>query len=445
METEKLKRGIELTNRLGENSVGKKLETNFSKWKGKKAGKITVLSIGLVFILNLILSFPFLLRDTSISYSSSSSLALLRDLFAQVGIPGIYFFGALSFVSILLSPVSLYIFVRKIFLENEIIAFLAVLLFILPSPIWEGGLPLVRALLSGDGAHALAFTFIPLLYLLFEAYLTSGSLVQGAVSAVAIAIIAFVSPFALFNLLIFLVTATLAEGFMGNFRVKIGRFLLLLIASFALSVFWYYPKVIGKIMLLSHVNLAIQKLWLIIPLSIPAIPVVGIFLFLIFDRREKLKPIFISVFLFGIYLYLYLASINIKVSGIFTAQRYLMELSLARSFIIAVLAIVLIELLHKEIIRRVKKGLAPFVSIAIACLAGAAIIIFSLQSTLDFINNLYETKIHNQYTLGIGGIERAGSMGVLEIISTSISLITIAVLAVLLFRRKSAIFNKLVS
>jgi len=59
-------------------------------------------------------------------------------------------------------------------------------------------------------------------------------------------VVAVISPFATFNLLIIFGVITVSEGFFRDLREKISRLMFLLISSFLLSFFWYYPNILGE-------------------------------------------------------------------------------------------------------------------------------------------------------------------------------------------------------
>ena len=437
MEQESLKRGIELTNRLGQEWFGDRLGITFLWWKSGKINKATFLFLGVVFFVNLFLVFPLFMRDTSSSYSSSTVFSFFGNLFEGTGLfPKVYLFQILTFISLSFAPVSFYLFVRKTALGHEPTAFLATILYVLPIPFLGGGLPFARAILSGDGAHAFAFTFVPLLLLSVEAFIAMGAPFWRVVSSIGTAITAIISPFVAFNLLIFIFIITVAEGFMGNLRVKFSRLLVLLIASFGLSLFWYYPSVSLEILDISHVLFAINKFWSIFPILIPIVPIAGIIFFLILDRRAKLKPIFISFAFLAVYIFLYSTSKNLAVSGIFTADRYLIELSFARSLFVSLGFVLIAEFIIRNYVLN-KSKIVLFLLSTIATIALLVLIVLVMQSTLTLRSNFADQEIFNPYSFGIGSIKRSG-LKFPDIVATTLSIITFVFL-IFMFKKDTKV------
>jgi len=433
-----LKRGVELTNRLGEGGAGKKLHNAFSWWQGGGIDKTTYILIAIIFAVNLYFSLPIFLKDLTPAFSSSAALNIFANGLESLNIISHeVFFRILTILSIAIAPIGFYMFARLNVLRHELTTFLAALFYILPNPIFGGGFPLVRAIISGDGAHSFAFAFIPLILISVQLFIREGLPRWGIVSAISTAIIAFISPFALFNLLVISFVIAVSEGFMSNLRKKVGRFILFTIASFVLSSFWYYP-VITKIFQMSHVVFAFNKFWSIAPLLIPAIPILGIILFLIFDRREKLKPIFLSIALFLTYLFFVNASKVLQVSGLFTADRYNIEFSFASSFIISLILVFLIELLLKNYILKIKAKAKVYSSIVLFFTILVVLLFVVVERAVTARREFDLTSIMNQYNLGIGSIGREGG-GLLGI---SISIVALIFLLLVLARFKHSFFSR---
>lgn len=443
MDNQKIKRGIDFENRVGgESGIAHRINDAFIWWKGGKLNKNSLFFIGLVFIINLLVVFPLFTRDVTASYSSAFLLAI-ASLLEKIGIHRSQFFSLMTIVSLSFAPVGYYLFVRRMALRHELTAFLATLIFIVPSPLSKDGLPLAQAILSGDGGHAFAFFFIPLLLLYAQAFIANGLPAWGAIVSIGTAIIAIISPFAMFNLLIIFSIIALAEGFLGNFRIKLIRLLFLLVLSFGLSFFWYYPNIVAQATLLSHVNSTINKLLSVFPILIPVIPVFGVLSFLVFDKREKLKPLFIGVSLFLIYFFLTSASSALNISGIFTADRYLIESSFVKSFLFAILFILLTEFfVRKYVLKTIEKQTMRVLWIA----AGSFLV--SILGFLSFLDTkaahaTFKTEpILNSYNLGIGNIERTLSFH--DPFSIFAVLISVATLVLIIYiLKKFSLFSNL--
>lgn len=407
MEKQNIKRGIDFRNRLWESGLGDRVQHAFVWWKGGKLSKTSFFLIFTVFIINLFIIYPIFTRNTTPSFSSSAFFPI-ADFFENLRVLNkSQFFSFLTFFSLSLAPVSYYFFVRKMVLRHEPIAFLATIFYIFPNVFFNQGSPLARAVLNGDGANALVFSFMPLFLLYVQAFIATGVPIWGAMSSIGVAAIAIFSPFAMFNFLILVSIITVAEGFLGNLRIKAARLLFLLLTSIALSFFWYSPAVIAKIVTLSHVSFAIQKIWSIFPILVPAIPVLGAISFLVFDRREKLRPIFIGIASFLSYFFLFTASKALNAKGIFIASRYMLELSFASSFLFAVFFVLVSEIVIRNSILK-SKGLKTML---IGAILSLVVVIFLLVSGYNSIRaeqkKIAREPIVNSYSSGIGAIKRS--------------------------------------
>lgn len=399
-----IKRGIDFSNRLWQEKLTRRLQTDFLWWQGGGISLLTVIFNIVAVFINILLIFPIFSHKLTPAYSSSA-LVLVGHFLAGFGLED-QFFLSLTLCALVIAPVSFYFFVRQMVFKHELTAFFATLFFILPTPFFKDGLPLIGAILEGDGAHALVFAFLPITLLSIRNFIVTGEVKFRIISAFICAVVAILSPFAYFNLLIILTILTVAEGFQGLFRVKLKRSLFLISSSFALSFFWYYPNMLTKIVVLEHVKFTLQKLWQVFPLLIPIVPVVGAISFLIFDRREKLKPIFFGIALFITYLTLFNVSKIINTTGIFTAERYLIELSFSLSFLVAVIFGLLVEYVFRKYVLDLKGRrlfyLYIVLTMSIIFFVGS-IAFLAIKTKREAITNAI---IADQYHQGIGSLER---------------------------------------
>lgn len=424
---------IDLTNRFLESKLAGRAQRAFVWWSGGRLNKTTILIMLLIASINVYYSYPLFHKDVSSAYNSSM-FVLLSSLLSDIGIiyPSL-FFVIVTAIAVSFAPISVYLFVRKVAMRHELTALLATILFIFPSP-FSNSLPLAFAVLNGDGAHAFVFAFVPLFLLYVQAYLSTGVFIWGVFAVFGTAAIAILSPFMLFNLLIFYVILTVAEGFLGNMRIKVARLFLLLLSAFGLSFFWYYPTVLTQIVILSHVKVTALRLLSILPLAVPAIPVVGAITFLIFDGREKLKPIFISMACFLTYLGLYFVSKTINTTGIFTPDRYILELSFSLSFFVAVIVVLLAEIAMRNYLVKMKRPALYFLAISIPSAIIGFIAIYLLYSGQYARELISKAQISSVFTLGIGNIQRIFALTPFFILASLISIFVFLALMVALFR-----------
>jgi hypothetical protein len=441
MENQDIKRGVDFETRFGEQS--RALDSAFLWWRGEKFNKKTVIFLSLLFTINFIIVFPILGKDFSPSYASSSVLLAIAGFLKYLFISPQFFFSILTLLALCLAPINFYLFVRRVAMRHEITAFLASLFFIIPNPFF-GQVPItVTAFLQGDGAHALVFSFLPLFLLYVQAFLKTGIPALAVLCVIGTAAIAVISPFAAFNLLIILFILTIAEGFLGSLRVKLLRLVFLLFGSSLLASFWYYPNVLSKIAVLSHVKFAFDKFTSLLPLAVPIIPVAGALSFLIFDRREKLNPVFISTALFLSYFSLYNVSRDLAMNGVFTADRYGLELGFSSAFFAAILCILLTELGIQKLLPKIERSQALRLLLSLQFISALLIGFFTLQG-FAMVQKVAEQKIvANQFTAGIGGIKRTFSItDFTSLLWLFISLATLFCLFYILSKYSSSSKNK---
>lgn len=416
----KLKRGVDFENRFLEGKF--KVQNIFIK-RSEKLNSVSFLFVLILFIFNLLIIFPVFTKDISGSFSSSFFTAI-DNTFPHFLLS---FFGICSLV---LYPVSFYIFSRKIGLKHELISFLTTFFLIIPNPLFKGKQVILNAILSGDGGHLFIFSLMPLFLLYAIAFVSKGGSFWGVISSIALVFIAIISPFAVFNTIIFLFVLTVSEGFLGNFRIKIMRFFFIVSASFFLSLFWYNPSSLLKAIELSHVQFAIGKLWDSFPILIPLIPILGSLFFLVFDRRERLRPIFISLSLFLIYAFLSSISSSLNVTGIFTSGRYLMEFSFALSFLLAVAVSIFSEILIKKILS--KDSALHFSALFLFSFVSFIFLIFLFTKIKELHEYVLQTQIINNYQGGIGGVDGVFRLNNLSsLLSLLISVLTLIFLIII--------------
>lgn len=424
IENEQIRRGIELGRRILQSRLGKTISKNFAWWRGGRLNKISLLLLTIVFIINLIIIVPLLQRDVTASYNSSALLGVARIVEYIKLASKSQFFTIVTIIFLSFAPISIYLFTRKIVLRHDLIAFTATLFFILPVPLIKNGSPLVEGMLNSDGAHVLAFSFIPFLLLFFQSHIITGSHGVGVFTILSSAIIAIISPFAMFNLLILFSVITISEGFLGQFRLRATRMIGVILNAFLLSLFWYFPNFFAKIILMEHLRTTISKLWSIFPIAIPIIPISAIIFFLIFDRREKLKPIFIAISLLIIYFILYSMSSSLAISGLFTAERYVSELNFAIALIASLGVILVGELLVRKYIFNDARHSFKVLLFILSCVG---VILWYGIITAAGIKTIHgeiaTSRIRTPYHEGIGSFQNSFSLSVLSFIGGAVSLI----------------------
>ena len=107
MDTEKVKRGIDFSNRVGECKLTDRYKKSLAWWKGSKLNKKTFVYIAVVFIINLIIIMPLFGRDVRGSFVSSAVFMLIADFFKRfLFLDNIIFFKIITIFSLALSPIT---------------------------------------------------------------------------------------------------------------------------------------------------------------------------------------------------------------------------------------------------------------------------------------------------------------------------------------------------
>lgn len=426
MDNQNIKRGIDFSNRVGEGKLSETYKKSLAWWRGGKLNKRTFINITFIFVINLLIVSPLFTRNVTSSFSNSVAFALAADImhfFFKLN--NDVFFSIVTGISLSFAPISFYLFVRKIALRHELTALIATLAFILPNPFF-GYIPVFGGtVINGDAAHAVVFSYIPLFLLYVESFFSTGIPILALLASIGTAIIAIFSPFAAFNLLLIYPFLAIAEGFLGNLRIKIFRMIFLLIMAFGLSLWWYFPTFFAQGISLSHVTYTINKILSLFPLLIPIIPVFGALFFLVFDRRKRLKPIFIGLSLLIIYVMLYITSKDIMISGIFTPERYRLELTFAGALTFSIITIIIGETLFRIVFLKVFKKIHLILKLTIISIFSgifAVLLYTSIHASRLYLSLEPMTKSES---IGIGNIVRTFNLtDISTILVDLISLIT---------------------
>lgn len=424
-----VKRGLDFEMRAGKRSFP--LRRAFGWWKGGKFSQKTVIFLAVIWILNFIIVMPIFGKNLTHAYSYSPYLALVSDFLRKtIHLSPSAFFSILTFMALTFAPVSFYLFVRKIAMRHEITALIAVLLFILPNPFLDNVPVLVSAILKGEGVHVLIIAFIPFFLLYVQSFISTGISTLYLVTAIGISLIAIISPFSLFNFLIFLGVLIIAEGFQGNLRIKLIRACILLFTAAALSFYWYYPTMIVGFLELSYVKFAIAKITGILPAAIPIIPVAGSLSFLIFDRREKLKSFFVSLSLFLIFLSFYWVSNLLSIGGLFSADRFLPEFMLSLSFFLTIIFIFLTELFIRNVLPKIRGRVAYFGLVVLITFGIGVVGFLTFQGVMSVHDYIQSEKIVDSYRDGVVSVR--GLVNLHDISSIAASLVSLATFILLM-------------
>ena len=319
-------------------------------------------------------------------------MAKAIELFA---VPLPYAIQIVNIAFFLIFPFSLYVFIRFIS-DRKMIALLAALIASLPFyPFSE-----VRAfasLMGTDAAHIASLSVIPVAMYGLVSFLRKGGIINLIIAAVASAMVALVSPFGFMTYIIFATALTFSEVLLGRGRLKFFRFLTVMVFAGGLNSFWYNPgffvwMITGP--LGENVRFTVSKLF---PIAFFAVPVLGAFGYLLFDRKPNLQPVFLASFLT-----IFFAIISLAGGGIFPSHpsRYTPELGISLSLLLSIFIIRLTDYL------RLNKNpkLAKYNK---ALLSGSLLVVVMLSLIAGLILGRGRLNIGSNQVLGFWtGVER---------------------------------------
>jgi len=260
-----------------------------------------VLGIAALLLANIWLLYPFFGSPDQTNVFSAPVVPVLVTLTEKMA-PFAYGVRIWLLVFLIFFPLSFYFFVRGIS-GRKLTAFLASFMVILPIRVF-----LVTrvelGLLGEDGAHIASLTFTPLVCLLLLRFLKRGTFWAGILAGLGATIIALSSPIGFLVLSIFLGVITFSEMLLGRGRLKLTRFLIVLVLAAGFSAFWYHPKFVFLTINSPQGQVVKKTLSNLLPLSFFLLPILGVFGFLLFENRPELQPVFIAFFLaisFGLF------------------------------------------------------------------------------------------------------------------------------------------------
>lgn len=219
----------------------------------------------------------------------------------------------LFMLSFVLVTVGIYLLVLDL-TKRQVSAILAAVIFLVPpipifvlsfsqSGVYAQEVASARSffgIVYGDGAHFLALALIPYAILFFLRYLRDGKQIDFLSSISACALILLANRSQSLNLFLALGVSVIVESLLGQARLKIKRFLAVLIFSLGLISFWYTPDFWFAGVKLFVVQAA-QNIKFLFPLPLTLFVFALVFSFVFFARKQQRRPIFISSVLFIVF------------------------------------------------------------------------------------------------------------------------------------------------
>ncbi|KPJ70949.1 hypothetical protein AMJ51_00530 [Microgenomates bacterium DG_75] len=300
-----------------------------------------ILGLTILFLVNFLLLFHFFGHEDKYNAFSAPVIPVLATLIEK-WVPFASGVRIWLLVLFLFFPPSFYFLVREI-AGRKLTAFIASFLAILPIGIFLR-IRVDLGLLSEDGAHMAALTFIPLVCIFLLRFLKRGNFWAGLLSALGTVLVALTSPICFVVLGVFMGVITFSEMLLGGARLKFSRFLVVLILAVGFSAFWYHPKFIILTLQSSQGQLVKKALANLLPVSFFLVPLLGVFGFLLFENRPQLQPIFVAFFLtIGFGLFSLGAGVTYPVPS-----RFLPAFGISLAFLLGVLSAGLFDFLRRS-------------------------------------------------------------------------------------------------
>jgi len=408
-------------------------------WFGKRTQGAAV-AVNLIDYINLIWIFVFALLSFAIFWPIISKIDFEEAFFTPLVPSLVSLFGIfnidsqnviriLFIASFMVSTVGIYFLVYDL-TKRRITPILASAAYLVPPmPIfilsyffprrYENELISAKSfftIIYGDGANFLALALLPFAALFFLRFLKWAKEIDLLVAVSTCALVFLASRSQALNLFLVLSVILLTDIFLGQARVKIKRFLLIILISLGLVSFWYTPG-FWQETILGFVDQAGANLRFLFPL--PAIiGFLGLFVsFVFFARRENRQPIFLSFLLFIIFAVLTGDWLVNGRSLLPHSQRLVPNLNMFTAIVLALALTAIVDSLHivkvvaveswsvaGKVLGAIVFGLVSFILLAIGAFLLSPWVIFLVSGSNGiWIKIKLEVLADRQETLALAG------------------------------------------
>ncbi len=279
----------------------------------KLLDKITLIFGLFLFLFSFIVLWPIV---SQINFEEAFSVPLIPwviSIFSAFGFGSVEIVRVIFMGSFMLSTAGVYLFVREL-TKRQVSSILATLIYILPpvpifvlSHLSQGlssfELASAKSFLTvmyGNGG-LLGFAMIPFASILFIKFLKLGNNNILAMTVVVSAIVLLTDQTQSLSLFLVFGIITVSEFLLGMARLKVKRFLLVILFCLGLVSFWYFPIFLNKPLGIFG-SQTLTNLKYLFPLPF-ILGVLGlIFSFVFFGKQEKRQGIFISFLLLVVFL-----------------------------------------------------------------------------------------------------------------------------------------------
>jgi len=308
-----------------------------SAWRGGE--KLVLLGGGLIFVLNLYLVWMFFGTEAFNTTYSGPVIPFFAKIISLSGLPLAYAIEIVNISFFLVFPVSFYWLVKKVS-GKPLVALLSGLVVSLPiSPF--AGARAYGMFFSVEGPHIASLSIVPIAIYGLMSFLHTGGLKNLVLAALGSALVGLISPFGLLAYVIFAGLVTFSEVLLGHGRLKLMRVMAVLIFTGGICSFWYNPGFFWWL-LSGPMGLEWREMVSrLIPISLFTTPILGVFGYLLFDRKPDLQPLFLGIFLTIAFGMIIMTGRGVMPS---TPVRYFPEFGVALAFLFGVAVDRLLEL-----------------------------------------------------------------------------------------------------
>lgn len=300
-----------------------------------------------------------------------------------------------------------YVFMWRL-TRRRLVGLVAGVLAVVP---WFAGGRVEAAFALGDAAHVAAMTFMPVGAMFLIEFLRRGGIGRAALASLSFALVALTSPFGMFVYLIFMIVVTFSEVLLSSGRLKLLRLVAVLVLGSLMAQFWYTLGFLRLVLTSADGREMLRTVGNLIPLSFFLAPVLGVFGFLLFEKRARLQPLFIAA---GLVIIFWLFSFAGGLSeGLYISHqsRYVSDLSMALAFMVGLLAVGLFDVLKnlEPLTRRWRR--APIAAFTMGLMAVLVIGVVSNRSQVNDVLRVLgaTTGLFPDDIVGIGEIRRQTS------------------------------------
>lgn len=305
---------------------------------------VELVVIMLVEVVTLQTVWPFVGTQVPSTQFSGPVVPIVAKAISLTGLPFAASVQVVNILAFLAFPVGVYVFVKKI-AGRKLPALLALIVSSLPWGMFAES-RVYSSFVGQDTPHIVSLSVIPWVLSVVLVFIRIGGLGNLLWSAAGMAIVGLVSPSGFLSLVLFCLVTVFSEMLLGNGRLKLTRFLIVVLFALAFDAFWFNPPFAYWLMVGPSGEEMRGILGKIVPISLFGVPVLAAFGFLLFDRKPSLQPLFLAFF----YTLTFVGIVTVA-GGQFTnpTAKYLSELGVAVAFLIGIGSVKLIEVLRNRL------------------------------------------------------------------------------------------------